>query len=137
MGAKPVSKAASKKAEAIQEQPDTAFAAISYVLGLWIAIIIYLVKKDRFTRFHALQAIILDVAIMIIDLIVFGAIIALVFVFGIVTAGIGFIPGFMIFYLLMFAIGILNLAIRLFLGYKAYKGEMFKIPVIGDFADKE
>jgi len=119
-----------------QEQ-DTAFAAISYVLGLWIAIIIYIVKKDKFNRFHALQAIIFDIAIMIIDLVVFGVLIALIFVLGIFTAGIGFIPGFLVFYILVFAIGILNFAIRLFLAYKAYKGEMFRMPVIGDLADRE
>ena len=126
----------SENAKETQEQ-DTAFAAISYILGLWIAIIIYFVKKDKFNRFHALQAIIFDIAIMVIDLVIFGVVIALIFFFGILTAGIGFIPGIIIFYILAFAIGILNFAIRLFLAYKAYKGEIFKMPVIGDLADRE
>jgi uncharacterized membrane protein len=71
---------------------------------------------------------------MILDFIVFGVLIALIFVLGIVSAGIGFIPGFMIFYIIAIAIGILNLMIRVYLGYKAYKGETYKLPVIGDWA---
>ncbi|MHC2994872.1 MAG: DUF4870 domain-containing protein [Candidatus Atribacteria bacterium] len=91
---------------------------LCYVLG-FITGIVFLVleKENKFVRFHAIQS-----------LATFGAL----FVISIVIGSIPFI-GVIISPL----IGILGLILWLLLMYKAFKGERFKLPVVGDFAEKQ
>jgi uncharacterized membrane protein len=82
---------------------------LCYVLG-WITGIIFLVieKDNKTVRFHAWQSI---------------------FVFGIFTI-LGFIP------LIGWILGIVAFILWIVLMYKAYKGEMFKLPLVGNLAEK-
>jgi len=92
--------------------PKNTAAALSYV-GLWITgIIMLLIEKDPFVRFHAMQSII---------------------VFGLLTV----IWVFPLFWLLTPLIGLVGFILWLLLIYKAYQGEEFKLPVVGDFAKKQ
>jgi len=112
-------------------------AAISYVLGVVVAVLVFLLRKDdRFTKFHSAQAIMFDLAIMLFSGVVGVALIALLFVFGLATMGIGFFLGFGVVWLLFFAMGGLILLARLFLAYKAFTGGMLKLPLLGDHAEK-
>ena len=94
--------------------PSNTAAALSYVLG-WLTGIVFLLleKDDKFVRFHAMQSII---------------------TFGTITL-VSFIPviGWMLSPILM----ILAFVLWLLLIFKAYQGEKFKLPVIGDFAEKQ
>ena len=98
-------------------------------LGLIYSIIVLVTDKtNKLTRFHAMQSILLSVA---------GFIIAFVFgtVFGIsAAANSGILSGlggllYMVVALVIF-VGMVYSAI------KAYQGEIFKLPIIGDLADK-
>lgn len=104
--------------------------ALAYLLGL-ITGIIFLVmdpyKNDRFVRFHAFQSIFCSV-FMIIFSIVWG-IIAGMMIFSIGLFG--------IFSLISTLIHLAFFVLWLFLMFKAYNKEMFKIPVIGDLAEKQ
>ena len=112
------------------------FAAISYVFGLLIAIIIYLLKKeDRYVRFHAAQAILFDICVMVISVVLAVAMIAIFFVVGIATGGIGFIL-FPILWLGMIGYAFILLLARLYFAYQAYKGKEFQLPIIGPQAAK-
>ncbi|OIO36908.1 MAG: hypothetical protein AUJ74_00520 [Candidatus Omnitrophica bacterium CG1_02_44_16] len=98
-------------------QPNIA-ALLSYVLGFITGIIFYLIEKEnKFVRFHAMQA-----------MITFGVL----FVLQIV---IGFIP--VINLILLPLVSIASLALWIVLMVKAYQGEQFKLPVIGDIAEKQ
>lgn len=100
-------------------------AAVSYILGI-LAIILWAVKKeDKFIRFHAMQATLYSVSVIII-LIAFNI---LTFVLGIVTGGLGSFIG-----CLAIPLGLGALAFDLYVAYKAYNGEEYEIPVIGSFA---
>ena len=101
-------------------------AALSY---FFITGIIFLLmdqyKRDPFVRFHAFQAVAYGVAAM---------------VFSIVWSNLVFmIVGFLwaIFGLLSSLIHLALFVYWLFLVYKAYNGESYKIPVIGDWAAKQ
>ena len=90
---------------------------LCYVLG-WITGIIFLIieKENRFVRFHAIQSIV---------------------VFGVLTVAniiVSWIPVINIF--LPWLISILGFILWIVLMYKAYKGEMYKLPWSGDFAEK-
>ena len=88
-------------------------AALSYALW-WLSGIVFLfIEKDPFVRFHAMQS-----------TIVFGAITILMFV--------PFV-GWFLSPLLM----IVAFVLWLVLIYKAYQGEEFKLPWVGNLAKKQ
>jgi uncharacterized membrane protein len=90
---------------------------LCYLAGWITGLIFFLLEKDnRFVRFHAMQSII-----------TFGA-------FTVLFMVLGFIPfiGPMLFPIL----GILQVVLWILLMVKAYQGEYFKLPVIGDLAEK-
>ena len=96
-------------------KPNVA-GALAYVLGFVSGIIIYLISKDKFARFHALQSIMLSLAVYIINYLI------------------SFLPG--MGYRLQSLVSLLSLILFIFLLLKAYKGEKYKLPVIGDIAEK-
>ncbi len=84
-------------------------ALLSYVAGWVTGLIFFLIEKDsRFVKFHAMQSIITFVAVFILSWIPF----------------------------LNIVVGILALVLWILLMVKAYQGEKFKLPVIGDLAEK-
>ncbi len=90
---------------------------LCYLVGWITGLIFFLIEKDnKFVRFHAMQSII-----------TFGGLTMLFMVLG-------FIPflGWILFPIL----GIVQLVLWILLMLKAYQGEMFKLPVIGDLAEK-
>jgi uncharacterized membrane protein len=104
-------------------------AALAYFV---ITGIIFLVvdpyKRDKFVRFHSFQAIGLWVVVIVFEI-----------VWHILTS-IGFLAlGFLftIFALLSTLISLAIFVFWIFLMYKAYNNETFKIPVIGDWALKQ
>lgn len=92
-------------------------AALSYVLGFLTGIVFYLLEKEsNFVRFHAMQSIMVFLSIAILQR--FFTIIPFF--------------GWMISWLL----GLLGFALWIVLIIKAYQGERFKVPIVGDFAEK-
>ena len=108
-------------------------AAACYISQIIIPIVVPLIlffmkKDDKLVRFHALQSMLFTVVMLVVFLVLFilGTII------GIVTLGIGFILMALGFPL----IGLAVFVYMLYVTYKAYKGEYYKIPMIGNFAEK-
>ena len=92
--------------------------AVAYLLGFVTGIILLLVEKEnKFVRFHAMQS-----------TITFGAL----FVLGMVL---GFIP--IIGWFIGILLGPVELILWVVLMWKAFSGEMFKLPVVGEMAEKQ
>jgi uncharacterized membrane protein len=91
---------------------------LCYVLG-WVTGIIFLVleKNNKFVRFHAIQSIIVFGAITVADIIL------------------GFIP--FIGWIIAWLLGLLAFILWIILMVKAYRGEMYKLPVAGDIAARQ
>lgn len=89
-------------------------AALAYV-GVWITGLIFLLteKKDQFVRFHAMQSVV-----------TFGGLTILTMV-----------P--LVDWILTPLIMIAGLILWLVCIVKAYQGEKFKLPIVGDFAEKQ
>jgi uncharacterized membrane protein len=111
-------------------------ALLSYVFGWVSGLIFFLIEKDsRLVRFHAMQSILLNVLIAIIGIVLW----VVTFVIWIVSTQ---LPGFLgaIISLLatlvwvVFSIGLLIAWIMCLI--KAFQGAYFKLPVIGNFAEK-
>lgn len=98
---------------------DENVAGLLCYLAGFITGIVFLVleKKSRVVRFHAMQSII-----------VFGGLFVLNFVLG-------FIP--ILGWLLGLLIAPLALVLWIVLMVKAYQNQMFKLPYIGDIAEKQ
>jgi uncharacterized membrane protein len=98
-------------------EPNVA-GLLCYVLG-WITGIIFLLleKDNKFVRFHAVQSIV-----------VFGAI-------SVVSIVLGWIP--ILGTIISSLLGILAFVLWIILMVKAYQGQLFKLPVAGDFAEKQ
>lgn len=98
-------------------------------LGLIYSIIVLVTDKtNKLTRFHAFQSILLTAV---------GFIIAFIFgtIFGVAAlARSGILSG--LGGLLYMLIGLAVFVGMIYAAIKAYQGEIFKLPVIGDLADK-
>ena len=94
---------------------------------LFITAIIFLVmepyNKSRFVRFHSFQCLFYAAALSVLG--VAMSIIGMIPILGLVV-----IP-------LAFVVWLGSLAIWIVLMIKAYQGQMFKLPVIGDLAEKQ
>jgi uncharacterized membrane protein len=102
-------------------------------LGLIYSIIVIVSdKSNRLPRFHAFQSVFLTVAMIAIMIPLY----IVMFVGVFIDAGIGFpiISGLMS--LLMMIIGIGSLVFVILAAVKAYNGEFYKIPLIGNLAEK-
>lgn len=104
-------------------------ALVSYILGWITGLIFFFVEKEnKFVRFHALQSIV-----------VFGSISALWFILSILSQfflmlHLYFI--FKVFALTLNLLGLISLIVWVILMVKAYQGEKFKLPIIGDITEK-
>jgi uncharacterized membrane protein len=96
---------------------ENIIAAVSYLLGFFTGIPIYLMykEKSKFVSFHAVQSTILFGGIFILDMILM-----------ITLVGILLIP----------FVGLGSLVLWIWLMYKAYQGEKYKLPKIGNMAEK-
>jgi uncharacterized membrane protein len=92
--------------------------SLCYVLG-WITGIIFVLleKKNEFVRFHAMQSLVTFLGLNVL---------------GYVIRVIPLIGG-----MLSSLVWVVELILWVVLIIKAYQGERFKLPVVGDFAEKQ
>lgn len=91
---------------------------LCYVLGFITGIIFLVLEKDnKFVRFHAMQSIAVFLALFVISMVI------------------GIIP--ILGWLLSSLLGLVSLILWILLMFKAYQGELYKLPIAGDFAEKQ
>ena len=104
---------------------DNMAGALAYVTI--IPAIVFLVlapyNKNRFIRFHSFQCLFLTAALVALSIVL--GILAMIPVIGLLT-----IP-------LHFVIWIGSIVLAIILALKAYRGQKFKLPVIGDMAETQ
>jgi uncharacterized membrane protein len=105
---------------------------LTYILGFITGIIFLVIepyKNDKFVRFHAFQSIFFNVALIVfwIAYMILSSILTFVS-FGILAVVMGLLG-----LLILLAV----LAYWIFLMYKAYNNQLYKIPFIGDLAAKQ
>ena len=91
-------------------------AALTYVVGFVTGIIFLLVEKDnKFVRFHAMQSTLVFIGIVAVDILL-----QIVPILGALVVVFVVIPVSAVLWLLLM--------------YKAYQGEEFKLPLVGQMA---
>jgi uncharacterized membrane protein len=111
-------------------------SALSYVLFWLTGIIFYIIEKDNKTvKFHAMQSILTFIPLNIIAWVI-GWIGAPSWGYG-GTPYYSYNPGIPALLWLSWIIWALTIILWLILMIKAYQGEKFKVPIIGDIAEKQ
>jgi uncharacterized membrane protein len=106
---------------------ETTQAWVAYILTWITGLIILLMadKNDKFTRFHAIQAI----GFGIVWFVVYIVLSMFTTIMG--FSGPGAFAGFGFLYMALWVLGIIGIVL---LAVKAHKGEMYELPIIGKFA---
>lgn len=117
-------------------------AAISYI---WIVglIFFFLEKENRFVRFHAMQSILFGIAnsVIMMVLAIVATILTVVFTIGAAASGSSGIASLIslfvwLIWLIFWLVGMLCFVGLILAAVKAYQGHMFKLPIIGNMAEK-
>lgn len=117
--------AAPSGATAASGMDENVAALVSYIVGWVTGLIFLLIDKRPFVKFHAAQSIAFNIAIIPIWIALW-----------IVELILAHIPIIGFLGLIMFPIfGLLIFAVWIFLMYKAYSHEMFKLPIIGNIVE--
>lgn len=98
-------------------------------LGFWVTGIVFFVLEEdnKFVRFHAVQSIIVFLPLTIIGWF-FGGFFGFGFWWG---------PGLFVLIWIGYLIWIVSVILWLILMLKAYSGEKFKLPIVGDIAEQK
>ena len=116
-------------------------AALSYI-GIIGLIFFILEKENRFVRFHALQSLLCQVVwiVLVVILVIINVILGVIF--AVAAAGVGDAGGaagvilMLLSALLWTILPLAFIGALLFAAIKAYQRKMFKLPIIGNIADK-
>jgi uncharacterized membrane protein len=107
-------------------------AAIGYPIGIFAIVVLIMEKENRFVKFHALQSIIYHVAALVvfIGLVVLLTILSIMLAF----ARLGELSAllWLIYMIVFFA----YVAGFIYAAVKAYGGADFKLPIVGNMAEK-
>jgi uncharacterized membrane protein len=110
--------------------PETLAGAIAYctIIPAIVFLLVEPYRKNRFVRFHSLQCI----GLCLVTLVVGGML-------RVVGFALFFIPvlGHLLVWLLSMVVTLAFLVVWVVLVVKALQGEMFKLPVVGDFAERQ
>lgn len=99
---------------------------MAYLFGILGGIVIYLIEsKNKFVRFNAMQSILLGAAYIVI-------MVAWVVIQIILPDVLGCLIG-----MVMPVVGLAYFVLSIVLMIKSYQGEKFKLPIIGDMAEKQ
>lgn len=102
-------------------------ALIGYPIGLVALILLFIEKDNKFVRFHAIQSLLFWVLFTVVFFVLMFVIVFLAFISGTLAS---------LASLLYLLVGLACLGGVILLAFKAYQGEMFKLPVLGDMAEK-
>ena len=115
---------------------DNIAALLSYIFGWVSGLIFFIMEKDsRLVRFHAMQSILLNAVALVVGIALWIGWVVIAIVGAMISDSLGALFGFLfglllvVFYIAIFVAAILCLI-------KAYQRQYFKLPVIGNFAEK-
>ncbi|HEX6716662.1 MAG TPA: DUF4870 domain-containing protein [Pyrinomonadaceae bacterium] len=124
--------ATAKSSTGLDENVAALLSYITWVPGL----IFFLIEKDsRLVRFHAMQSLLLNGGAIVVGIVLwilsFVLLIITAQISGLLSTLLSIISGLVAF---VFFIGILIAVILCLI--KAYQGQYFKLPIVGNFAEK-
>lgn len=111
-------------------------ALLSYILGLISGLVFFLIEKDsRLVKFHAAQSMVLSGVWIVVGIAIWILSIFNWVVIGNISGLLSFLISIVVG-LVAFALGIGGLIAVIMCLIKAFQGQYFKLPVIGNIAEK-
>ena len=130
---------AKEKAKSSMGMEENIASMLCYIV-VWVTgfIFFFMEKENKTIRFHALQSILTFLPLTVIGWIFYGPLgISYTRYSNPYGGGYGYgIPTVSIFWYIGMLINVVMFILWLILVFKAYKGEKFKLPIIGDIAEK-
>ena len=117
-------------------------AALGYPIAIIAIISLIIDKENRFVRFHAMQSVLLLVVWIVVVIVLTIISVVLGIVLGVAANAAGSAGGIvslifsLISLLVWLVIPLVFLAGLIFAAVKAYGGNSFKLPIIGNIAEK-
>lgn len=115
-------------------------AALGYPIGIIAIICLIMEKENRFVKFHALQSLLLHVAFIVVAIAVWiiGIVLLIAGMAASAATNSGAAGGLvgMLFGLIWLVVIVAYVGGLIFAAVKAYGGNYFKLPVIGNMAEK-
>lgn len=110
-------------------------AALGYPIGILGLINFIIEKENRFVKFHGIQSVLYSVGLGIIFTVIWIVLVIIGVIFSAISDTLGVLV-WGLFSLIGLALFVLWIGGLLFFAYKAYQGQMFKLPVIGNLSEK-
>ena len=121
--------------------PGNIGGALCYLIGIFAIIYFIIEKENRFVKFHARQSILMHVVLVsagvvlrILLFIIGGGVGAAASDSSAASGAAGIFS--LLLTLIWFAFLIFYVAAFIFAGVKAYQGQLYKLPIIGNAAEK-
>ncbi|HET9479521.1 MAG TPA: DUF4870 domain-containing protein [Pyrinomonadaceae bacterium] len=116
---------------------DENIAALLAIIFGWLGgLIFFLIEKEsRFVRFYAMQSILLNVLVLVVFIVLWIATVVLVIIGAALGDAVGTLVG-ILSTLLWLALGVGVLIAVVMCLIKAYQKQYFKLPIIGNMAEK-
>lgn len=109
-------------------------AALGYPIGIIAIICLVMEKENRFVKFHALQSILYHVAAAIVFVAIVMVLAILMIVLSMISHTLAALSSLLwLLYLLVVIAYIIGL---IYTAVKAYNGENYMLPVVGNLAEK-
>lgn len=129
----PVQTAPAKSSTGLDENVA---ALLSYIFGWLSGLIFFLIEKDsRLVRFHAMQSLLLNIVAAILAVVIW-VVTVVMWLIATQIAGVINLLVSLVATLVWVVFGIAILIAVIMCLVKAYQGQYFKLPVIGNFAEK-
>ena len=111
-------------------------ALLSYVFGWLSGLIFFLIEKDsRLVRFHAMQSLLFNVLVGIVAIVLWVAQIIFIIIGGMIGDVVGMLLTLVSTLVwIVFFIGVVIAFVLCLI--KAFQAQYFKLPIIGNFAEK-
>ncbi len=118
-------------------------AALGYPIGVIAIISLIIEKENRFVRYHAMQSVLLIVIFVVLAIVLSIITFIVGIIFGVAAGAAGSSAGGLVSIifallsaLIWLVIPLIFLALLIFAAIKAYGGNWFKLPIIGNMAEK-
>jgi uncharacterized membrane protein len=110
-------------------------AAIGYPIGILGLINFLIEKENKFVKFHGIQSVLYSVGLSIVFTVVWLVLMILTFALAAVSEVLGALMG-VIMTLLFLTFFLAIIGGLIYAAYKAYQGQIFKLPIVGNIAEK-
>ena len=117
-------------------------ALLGYIIWVIALISVIIEKENKFVRFHAIQALLYQAAMIVLFVVLAILQVIVMIIFGVAAAAAGDVGGVvglvvsLISGLIWIVVPLLALVGIILAAVKAYQGQMYRLPIIGNMAAK-